>query len=100
MKITINRQSKNLGYSWTTAPTGHGTEIESVNKPDVKGGWKVIFKEIEHHNNICGNSTFNNTAFFVSGKKVIQPRLSEIIDKLWNYPTDHRMDEIEVVVDN
>lgn len=100
MKIEITRRSRNLGYGWNTTPTGNGPEIEATTTPNVTGGWKAIFAEIERKNKICGHSTYHTTAFFVGGKKVVDPSLKEIIDELFNYPyfLGNKVDSITVTV--
>ena len=70
---TITRKTRNLGWGWTTQPTGRNAyEIETPTRPDYTGTIRQIREQIaddRSYNNLGG--AFSNTAWFVAGKHIV-----------------------------
>jgi len=71
IEVKITRRNRNLGFGWSTTPTGKGTSIEMPKRPGVRGSAATVEREIAYMGEIVGTDTFCNTAMFVGSRRVI-----------------------------
>lgn len=63
--LTVTRRSRNLGYAWSTTPTGKGTEIEKPAKPQVVGSVSAIEAEVKSMHRATSGGVFHRQVLWV-----------------------------------
>ena len=71
MRVKISAKSQNLGFGWSSVPSGKGTEIVPPDKPMVTGGLQSIEREMEFARKL-NNSNFWVGMLFVGESPVVK----------------------------
>ena len=70
-EITVTSRARNLGFAFSTVPTGNGTEITKPSKPTVYGGLRAIEAEMERMGKVVSGGTYYRAVWWVGGREVV-----------------------------
>lgn len=68
--VTITTRARNLGYGWSSTPTGVGCQIE-IPTETATGGLRTVEHAMERAHRICSGGVFWREAMFVGGRRVL-----------------------------
>lgn len=70
-EITVTSRARNLGFAFSTVPTGNGIEITKPSKPTVCGGLRAIEAEMERMGKVVSGGTYYRAVWWVGGREVV-----------------------------
>lgn len=71
-EITVTSRARNLGFAFSTVPTGNGTQITKPTRPSVVGGLRTVEAEMERMGRVVNGGTFYRAVWFVGGREVTE----------------------------
>lgn len=72
---TITRRNRQIGFGWSTIPTGNGTEIAAPTRPNYEGTVKQVLEERRVDRNlraIQSGGVFMNAGWFFKGMRIVE----------------------------
>lgn len=77
--VKITTRARNLGFGSDSTPTGRGTEIRDVERPDVVGGLRTIEAECARVQRVYSGGTHYRIALFVGDKRVYADKTDTLL---------------------